>query len=480
MNAHPWLALRPLATAIALLLMPASQAATAPASGAPAATVAVASLPLSATPRQRPGPRLAQASFSTLPPLLARARALLDTDPQAAYHLLEPYTWDYAGSRDFDYLLGIAALDSKRPGEAVTALERVLTLYPDDMAARTDIVRAYLMLQENRSAEQALQQLMDHPGLPAGAQQDIRRYLDIIARRNAAQSRHWRASLDMGAGYDSNTNVGSSHARWIIDDGKALSPLPGSQPQASPFLELGGSFQYIRALSGQLEWSSSLNAAQRINSRLHSQDIGTLGISSGLAASHGAHRLSALLNLQQMLLQQRRFRRASGLILQWQYQHSPQTQAGAYLQHFLLDFNRQSVRDARRSVLGATLAHTFKGSTGSALIANPYAGRESTRISLPTLSFRLAGLRLGYQRHLGPQWRLSLGLQWEERRHRGSDPLFGKRRHDRQLDLRLGLERPLGAQLVLNPQLSVSRNHSTVAPNDFRRTQLTLNLQYRF
>ncbi|MDO4906144.1 MAG: tetratricopeptide repeat protein [Lautropia sp.] len=419
-------------------------------------------------------------SFSALPALLNQARALLPYDPQTAYELLEPHTWDYAGSRDFDYLLGLAALESKRPGEAVTALERVLMQYPDDIPARTDIVRAYLMLKEHQTAEQELRQLMDTPGLPDETQRSIQRYLDIIARRNDQQNRRWRLGVDLGTGHDDNVNVGSSQSVWLIDDGKALTPLPGSQPQGSPFLDLGGHFHYLYPLSEQLEWSTTLTANQRINSRQHPQDPGVLGLSSGLALTRGAHRLSSALNLQQMLLDQKRFRRASGLMLQWQYQRSRQTQIGAYAQHFLLDFNHQPIRDARRSVAGATLAHALEKPAGRVLIVNPYLGREHTRYDLPTLSFALAGLRLGYQHDLGNQWRGSLGLQWEERRHRGPDPLFGIRRHDRQLDLRLGAERPLGKHLSLSPQLSFSRNHSTLAPNDFRRTQLSVNLQYRY
>ncbi len=433
-----------------------------------------------AEPSPAPTAAPAAGSFSALPALLEQARALLAQNPQAAYALLEPHTWDYAGSRDFDYLLGVAALDSKRPAEAVTALERVLIQYPDDIPARTEIVRAYLALKEHQTAEQALRQLIDTPDLPEEAQQGIQRYLDIIARQNAQENRRWRLGIDLGAGYDDNVNVGSSRALWLIEDGTALTPMPGNRPQSSPFLDLGAHLQYLHPLSDTLEWSTSLNASQRINSRQHPQDLGALGLSTGLAQTLGPHRLSAALNLQQMLLDQHRFRKASGLMLQWQYQADPQTQLGAYAQHFLLDFNHQPERDARRSVLGFTLAHALKGPAGSVLIANPYLGREHTRQHWPTLSFSLAGLRLGYQRNLGGQWRATLGLQWEERRHRGTDPLFGQRRHDRQLDIRLGAEHPLGKHLSLSPQLSFSRNHSTLAPNDFRRTQLSVNLQYRY
>ena len=53
-----------------------------------------------------------------------------------AYQLLLPYQTDYAGDTDYDYLLGIVALDSGKPTEAIFALERVLAVNPGHLQAR--------------------------------------------------------------------------------------------------------------------------------------------------------------------------------------------------------------------------------------------------------------------------------------------------------------------------------------------------------
>lgn len=419
-------------------------------------------------------------SFSALPALLERARQLLPRQPDAAYRLLEPLTWDYAGSRDFDFLLGVAALDSKRPAEAVIALERVLDNHPDDVAARTELVRAYLALEEQPAAEQALRQLMETAELTSDAQQTIQSYLDIVQRRNGRQPRRWNFGLDLGGGIDSNVNVGSSKDRWLIDDGIVLTPMPASRPQRSPFIDLGMNFQYLQPLSDTLEWSTQLLAHQRLNAWQHQHDQSTLGASTGLAWNAGRHRLSGALNVQQMLLDQHRFRHASGVLGQWQFQASQRTQLGLYAQHFLLRFHQQHHRDARRTVLGATLAHALPDAASTVFILNPYGGQEKTRDTIPTLDFSLYGLRLGMQRKLDADWRGSIGLQWEERRHDGTDPLFGQRRRDRQFDLRLGAEHDLNKRWTLAPQLQYSRNRSTLAPSDFQRLQVQINFQYRY
>ncbi|MBI5436409.1 MAG: hypothetical protein HY937_04805 [Nitrosomonadales bacterium] len=59
--------------------------------------------------------------------LLAQADKLLKGGKaKEAYVLLEPHQSELAGDQNYDYLLGIAALDSGKPNEAIFALERVL------------------------------------------------------------------------------------------------------------------------------------------------------------------------------------------------------------------------------------------------------------------------------------------------------------------------------------------------------------------
>src|SRR6266850_2349296 len=67
----------------------------------------------------------------------SEAHALIDAGKSAdAYSMLAAQEAESAGEEDFDYLLGIAALDSGRPAEAVFSLERVLAVDPGFLGAR--------------------------------------------------------------------------------------------------------------------------------------------------------------------------------------------------------------------------------------------------------------------------------------------------------------------------------------------------------
>src|SRR5260221_6187151 len=75
---------------------------------------------------------------------IARAKALVDQGkPAEAYEILAPLEDKLSGDVEFDYLLGVAALDSGKPDRATLAFERVLAVNPNFAGARLDMARAY-------------------------------------------------------------------------------------------------------------------------------------------------------------------------------------------------------------------------------------------------------------------------------------------------------------------------------------------------
>ncbi len=70
--------------------------------------------------------------------LLKKAEQLINQQKsEEAYELLFAQYEQHAGTPEFDLLLGIAALDSGHPSQAVFAFERVLAMYPPKLAPFT-------------------------------------------------------------------------------------------------------------------------------------------------------------------------------------------------------------------------------------------------------------------------------------------------------------------------------------------------------
>src|SRR6218665_4050129 len=91
-------------------------------------------------------------------PVLGKADALLSQkQPRSAYELLSPLEEERAGDPDYDYLLGLAALESGQASEAAFAFERCLAADPRNGPCRVQMARTHLALGENNSARLELQ-----------------------------------------------------------------------------------------------------------------------------------------------------------------------------------------------------------------------------------------------------------------------------------------------------------------------------------
>ena len=419
-------------------------------------------------------------AFGTLGPLLAEAQRLMNAGRNAeALALLERETPTFAGQPDFDFQLGIAALDAGDSGKAIFALERVLAAQPDNTVARAEIGRAFLAASERDAARREFEAVRATE-LPEPVRETVDRYLAILTTPEDSRKPRFNAQLELALGYDDNVNLGTSLDRWVIGDGQALIPLAASRPRKSTFQTIGLSAQYLVPIGGSADWTIGVAANQRINPSQHNYDMGAVDLTTGFGWVSGLNRYSVSAQLQQLWLDQASFRQAAGVAAQWQRDLGASSQVGLYAQWFTLRFPDQEIRNARRQVVGATAAHGFGDSGSTVAIANLYLGREQSTEDLDELGFDFRGLRVGLSRSLTPGLRASASVGWEARRHDAPDSFFGVTREDRQLEWRVGLEQALATRLTLTPLISHLRNASTLGPNEFRRTQVQVGLRYRY
>jgi len=450
----------------------APSGAAPPASPAPSATTPRTTLP-------EPGAVLPAAAPAPAP-LLVDARRLLDAGrAEEAFRLLDARAASHAGDVEFDYLLGLAALDSNRPGQAVLALERVLATQPDHLQARAEIGRAFLALREVEAARREFEAVA-RTQLPPEVRDTVERFLDTVARLETAGKAQWIRIAEVAAGWDTNVNFGSSFGTWPLADGQALVPLPASRPRESAFLAGSLGLTYVAPLDGGWEWTAGALLAQRVNPSAHNIDTGTVDVSAGVSKALGAHRFSMSGQFQHLRLDDSGFRDALGAIAQWQWDSGPRTQVGAFGQVFDLSFPGEHIRDALRYGGGLTAAHGFDARYAPTIVLGASAGREATREDLPQLSFDYAGARAALGLSLRSGMRATGGLSFERRSFDGVEPLFGVRRVDEQWDVRAGLEWDVDRSWTVAPTLAYTRNRSTLAPNDFRRTQAFVAARYRF
>ena len=408
-----------------------------------------------------------------------RARLLLQQkNPQAAYRLLEPLESQRAGDPEYDYLLGIAALDSGERERAVFALERVLAVNPNHAQARAEIARAYFLLGEKENALREFQNVRaTNP--PEAVKQTIDRYLSALGGGATQLS----GFLEIGFGWDSNVNSATASNQIAIPalGGIVATIAPSGVKIHDTFATAGGGVSVVHGFAR--EWAVVAGAAVNGKFNTHQSDFntGTVDGNLGLRWSRGGEAITVGYQGQDFRVDNDDFRRSSGVVAQWQHSYSEHGQVSVFVQEATLSYPTQSIRDARRTIGGVAFGYGWDTPSKPVVFGSLYGGSEKQKeADQPQLGHKPVGVRLGGQVSVGANAVLFGLLSYERRVYDGDDPIFLVTRRDKQSDIRLGMNYVLRPGWLLVPQIAYTDNQSNIDLDKYGRTVISLTLRKTF
>ena len=422
----------------------------------------------------------ASASTVSADALTDRARQLMsEKKAKEAYALLLAQESARAGDPEFDYLLGISALDAGEAERAVFALERVLAVQPDNHVARAEIARAYLALGERNSARREFEAVRKQQ-IPEEAKATIDRFLQAIAAADVTQVAGF---AELAVGHDSNVNSATASGQIAIPVlGGVIATLDSTATKrADYFTNLSGGVSVTHKLDNEWALVGGATLAEKLNRSEKNFDTRTLDGNIGTRWTRGAEAVTLGAQLQNFELDYATYRETKGLIGQWQHTFDDSRQGTGYVQYSELRYPTQSVRNANRLIGGVAYAQAFAARFNPVLFVSAYAGREGElSTGVPHLGHRPWGARAGVQLTIGDGWQAFANAAYEERRYGGADPVFLVTRKDEQTDLSAGVSYLLRPGATLIGQIADTDNRSNIDINRFRRTLLTLSLRLTF
>ena len=414
---------------------------------------------------------------------LKRAADLINArDAQAAYDLLKPLEPERAGDPEFDILLGSAALDSKRAGEAVFALERVLAVQPGNAVARALVARAYFELGETRTAKQEFEAARGQAP-PAEVDTTIQRYLGEIERLESGIDTKIAGYIEGGFGYDTNVNGATAAGQIAIPvfGGSPFTLAQNGQQAHDYFASLGGGVNVRHSVTRGLSLVASFDANKRVNDTQDTFDTGFWNGFAGVNYVIGAESFTVGAQVQQYFVDNNRYRDAAGLTGQWQHAFDDFTSLTGYVQWTALDYPGQNLRDVNRTVAGVGFAKALAMDRNPVVFAGFYAGEENERNNgVPYLGHRLWGARLGGQFNFRSDLIPFASASLERRGYGGPDPLFVVTRRDIQSDFRVGVNYLPAKLWTITPQIAYTGNDSNVQINDYNRTVYFVSVRRDF
>jgi len=417
---------------------------------------------------------------------LEKADALMKQGQAAeAYSLLEPFEFEQSGNIKFDYLLGIAALDSGKPDKATIAFERVLAVDPNFAGARIDMGRAYFALGDFTRAKTEFETVLAQNPPPA-AKVTIDKYLAAIEKQESAKKTKATGYVEASVGHDSNVNYATSQSQIAVPAlGNlifTLNPTGVKAPDDYLGFALGG--EVTHQVNPTLGLYAGADVRNRTNSTQDRFDSTSFDARAGVALGEGANVVRLGVLAGKFELDGKNNRDTDGVNAEWRHLINPSNQLSAFGQYARFRFEPTiSVNNFDQSTYGGNWLHIINDGKGL-VSASLFTGDERAPERADG-GKRFNGLRLGGQVQLNEKTELFAGLgaqfsKFQQANAAFSSPTESVTRDDKQYDANLGLNWHYDKLWTVRPQISYIRNNSNIVIYQFDRTDVSITIRRDF
>lgn len=410
--------------------------------------------------------------------------------PAQAYILLEPLEFEHAGEERFDYLIGIAALDSGKPDMATLAFERILTVNPNSAAARLDMARAYYQLGDMPRAKGEFEIVLKlNPS--ENTKSIVQKYLEAITQENGKPSR-FTGYIEGTIGDDNNVNNSTGQSKIFVDGKAANATLdPSNIKTADNYYALAAGGEVTHKLNAKWGLFAGMDLRRRSNSSQKSFDTQNIDARAGVMFSTRAERLRVDLLGGNYNLGGSHYSDSSGIRGEWRHVFSPSNQLNAFVQQARYRFVDVALQanDYDQQATGAGWQHGF-ASGKSTLFGVLYWGSEQDISTIITPSTpaggridgarRFNGIRIGGQTAISDKTTLFVNTGRQLADYSRINPLFLRQRSDRLNELAVGSNWRWDKLWTLHTQLNYTKYDSNIVLYVYDRTDVSLTVRRDF
>ena len=415
-----------------------------------------------------------------LAPIMAAAREKLQQgQPQAAYEALMEYEFDGSGNVEFDYLLGVTAIEAGKPDKATLALERVLAVNPNYSGARIDMGRAFMLLGNMLQAREEFDAVLKlNP--PDLARRQVEGFIAAIEQRNQLAKTTWSGFFGITLGRDSNVNAAPKDAEQFIPlFGQSVLLDPNSVEIPSNFLGISGRIQVNHRANDNVNLYAGLEMDLQRNFQAAQFDRSAADLRLGSIFTMAAHELELSLVSGKTYVEQRHYRNLTGGAVQWRINVNEVNQFQSIVQFNRLTYPMRETRvfDTDQSVIGVSWLRAFGARRQVLGFAGIYQGKETDVNGNPSGTKDFYGVRAGGQWTIAEKWTVfhNFGVAFSD--YDGFDISQQKYREDVHVDWNLGLNYLLWNNWSMRPQINITRHDSNIGLYDFNRREISLTLR---
>ncbi len=398
-----------------------------------------------------------------------------------AYTLGQASLFDLEGEPEFDFLYGLAALESGRPTEAVFAFERIAYLYPDQERVKLELARAYFTSNNLTAAKSLFNEVLaTDPGPNVSA--NIQAFLDLIEQRESAVSSTFTWYVNSNIGVDSNIN--SATELGIIDTPIGDVELsPSGQSIDDNFMDLGAGFNYNHPFDKNSAAFVRGNFNQHNNFSTSEFDLDVISGEAGYAVIRENVRLSMSGRLQRVDLNDQEFQSSSSVLGTMQRNAGNGWSQGITAAYTAVRFNTgpnpdNNLRDVNQTLLSGNIAKA----AGRFLhnISVYYGDEDAQRSAGKNNAQTFYGIAFSEQIQFRPGHIPYVRISFHKSENKSVAPVFNIDREDDTFSTSFGWIWQFNRNLNITTDVTYTENDSNIDLYSFDRLKYQTGLRYQF
>jgi hypothetical protein len=385
------------------------------------------------------------------------------------------------GEDRFDYVFGVAAIDSGRVSLGVLSLERVLLSNPGDDLIRLELARGYYNLGEYPRAKDEFNEVLSHKP-PPGVVNTINIYLEAIKGKEKKERVHGSVYAEVGAGYNNNVNTATSVNNIILPVFGPVQLSEGNQPQSSSFsfMSAGGTL-HVPLDTGISSFTSVSTTAQKY-SQADGYDLNVSNALTGLKFDDNVNivKVAAFGTIAQM--DQQPVPDSLGAGIQYERVLTARQAATASISNSQLTYPSQF--NIYNSTLNtASIGYRLGFPTTAwapVLVLSGIVANQTNTQNRPDLTRNIGGLNLTVFALPAEKWGLNLNTGYSRSNYDGQDLLYLANRSDGLFSANGTVEYKLTKNWSTRLELTYFKNQSNLSLYTFQQATGALKLRYEW
>lgn len=398
-----------------------------------------------------------------------------------AYALAQENLDELEGEPEFDFLLGLAALETGDPGTAVFAFERLAFLYPDQQRIKLELARALYQSGNYTASRQLFNEVLASSPTP-NVRDNIESYLTLIDNQERSLRGDFRWHLNSGIGSDSNINSATELGVISTPIGD-VELSPDGQSVKDNYAELGAGMTYVRPFSKTASLNLSATFSRHDNFDTDQFDIDLLSTEINYARIIDNMRLSYGLRAQRGELDSDPFQNSASIITS--LQRNPgngwsQSLTGAWSAVRFDDGQNPnaSLRDVNQLLLSGVLGKTIRNFYHAFSVY--YGDERALRTTGSNNAQTFYGIAFSEQIQLLPEHVPYFRVSMHRSDNKEADPVFNVDRSDQTFSTSLGWIWRANPNINITTDVTYTNNDSNLELYEYERVKYQTGLRYQF